>query len=57
MKRIKEKIELINHYDNDLNEGLKSIIKDIVEDQRQELEIWMNTMIVQNNIERYNIGV
>ena len=58
MNRIKEKLDLISTYDNDLmSNNIKYLIKPIIEQYRQELQEWTTATTHQNNIELYNIGL
>ena len=45
MDRIKEKLELINHYDNNLmNSNIKYLTKDIIKSYKKELQEWNTKM-------------
>ena len=55
--RIREKIELIYQYDNDMNKYIKELTKSIIEEHRMEIEKWNMKKIHQNNLEHYNILV
>ena len=57
MECIKQKIELIKQYDNQLTEYLKHLTKDIVEGHRQEINEWMEQTTHKKNIALYSIGI
>lgn len=56
MNRITQVMELINQYDNELNDGIKFLIKDIIKEHRLELKEWMNLTTHQSNIEHSSTG-